>query len=1524
MPNPVSALNKIKNMFSPLERTIIAHKMETMPSSQWAAYIKANAPKAAKKEALAIKLDELLARQPKVSKADIVKHIQDNSPKISTKNIRAESFDGDETQYAKYVLPGGEDYTETLIHLPANTSSPSIRMLKSFELSDENGKLLGSGTVPMSPRMQEMVNNNPNWVVREFDQPHPADVRRDPSNFASGHFDEPNIVAHLRTNIKTTPDNKDVLFLEELQSDWAQQGRKKGFGSGVTIKPDANGFFRAYDNNGNAIELRVNGERFSALNTEEAVRAALPTSYVPKGIPHGPYVEDTGDWTALGLKKAIERAVDEGQSHLAWTTGAQQADRYNLAKQLDRVQATKYGDEWAIAGYNGNAETINHTVKSNEELANVVGKDLANKIIESNGGEFSGIDLQVGGEGMRTYYDQIVPSTANDILKSMGVTERVKPIGVQLGNNVSEQMGFEITPEIRDYVLNQGLPAFAGGGVVKAAAKGLREMAEQYITPKAAPAVNRIDMNYKDVTKRVPELTRAANMLETGEVTASEYDKLVNSLKPVAPYSFVPAPATYEDAMRALTKNKQPMYGKASEIPAGEQTDLRLDIPAYKDHGVWVNSIHRKDAPTVYDSVSSVKNATMIGAPDKALKVAKGGPKAPFAVIRGEWNPISQEEAVKKAQENIASGEWVQVGYDPERHGYFYDRSTMEPIAGAEEIIQIGPLVIAKNPAYAAKAEQKFAGGGVVKGAANLAKKYLTPLSEKEFYKTYVAQHKDIRNVTPEDRAAAAQAILESGFNKGVNVNALPVDRGGPARNVIDKRYGNKAGDRVYLLPKEGVLEGGNGLITAEGYKPTPMQVLDISVDREPSYEAYLRNFTKEYAGGGIVKAGLSPLAKLIAEKSAKIRAAGYSETPWFHGTNKEVILDERPIWLGDPNVASGYIGGGRRSKVERGLSGGKLYPFMVKQDPKLLDVNLAESTSDSKAEWLRQLGIDPEALMQYVEPRAKLDAEKYFAEQDFLKGDHLRPIWSRLGSVGVGSSRFQESLPNNIYEVLDRPHVISGMMEQWQDPTKTFIFQHPAWNFTVSKKGKPKYEKVPDETQPVLWAPNAAASLKSPFEFKQGGAVHMDEGGLNVRASGNYGRFDSENASGSHYKVNTDIDILNKYGFGVTKEGDVFKLPERTYTYEDGYTETVPARKFKQSNINDIRARYTTDEGVQYGVGRQPLAKGWSGYRFDPSSQSTIGVNVSPYYKGINYTKNFADGGKVSDPFANLSMMDKAKLLAKAAKYRIQYNKQAVEHGKYPDALSSELKKNYLDQVGNSRVNRSPLDAALNYGGGYDFGVRQDIPADVARDMGKAYQYTDYFFSPFTGPKSDAVGDYYENMAGVEAGIKERGRRATEAEIQRRSAEYGRGVSKMLPQYEEPEYAEGGAVETDDFDYDEMYEFKKDEPAFAEGGEVDYDAMYEFKDNTVGFAKGGPVLSVGRGEKLPVSKGAGLTAKGRAKYNAATGSNLKAPAPHPKTDADAGRRKSFCARMSGMPGPMKDEQGNPTRKAASLKRWNC
>lgn len=78
--------------------------------------------------------------------------------------------------------------------------------------------------------------------------------------------------------------------------------------------------------------------------------------------------------------------------------------------------------------------------------------------------------------------------------------------------------------------------------------------------------------------------------------------------------------------------------------------------------------------------------------------------------------------------------------------------------------------------------------------------------------------------------------------------------------------------------------------------------------------------------------------------------------------------------------------------------------------------------------------------------------------------------------------------------------------------------------------------------------------------------------------------------------------------------------------------------------------------------------------------------------------------------------------------------------------------------------------------------------------------------------------------------------------------------------------------------------------------------------------------LSVGRGEKLSTKAGAGLTAKGRARYNRATGSNLKAPAPNPKTKADEGRKKSFCARMGAVARNAKDGE----RARAALKRWKC
>ena len=105
--------------------------------------------------------------------------------------------------------------------------------------------------------------------------------------------------------------------------------------------------------------------------------------------------------------------------------------------------------------------------------------------------------------------------------------------------------------------------------------------------------------------------------------------------------------------------------------------------------------------------------------------------------------------------------------------------------------------------------------------------------------------------------------------------------------------------------------------------------------------------------------------------------------------------------------------------------------------------------------------------------------------------------------------------------------------------------------------------------------------------------------------------------------------------------------------------------------------------------------------------------------------------------------------------------------------------------------------------------------------------------------------------------------------------------------------------------------------PKFAKkvGIPVSVGKDFSSADKGKKFKGGGVSLAIGRGEKLPEERGAGLTQKGREKYNRETGSHLKAPQPQ-----GGARRDSFCARMGAV--AEKSEKGSRSR--ASMKRWNC
>jgi hypothetical protein len=204
----------------------------------------------------------------------------------------------------------------------------------------------------------------------------------------------------------------------------------------------------------------------------------------------------------------------------------------------------------------------------------------------------------------------------------------------------------------------------------------------------------------KLVTQRIPELQEAASKVAAGEMTPQEYGELANSPKflgTIAPFDFIPSPASDDDAETALDKAKIARWSRVAEIDKGSEVGLRLDIPAYQNHGVWINSIHQSGEPVKYAAVAAITNAEFPDAGNKALRVAQGEAKSPFAVIKGNWKPVSLLQAVAQMKRAFQDPAWTQVGYNPLRHSYFFDRSTGNPVSTADEVIQIGPLVLAKN-----------------------------------------------------------------------------------------------------------------------------------------------------------------------------------------------------------------------------------------------------------------------------------------------------------------------------------------------------------------------------------------------------------------------------------------------------------------------------------------------------------------------------------------------------------------------------------------------------------------------------------------------------------------------------------------------------------------------------------------------------------------------------------------------------------------------------------------------------------
>jgi hypothetical protein len=290
-----------------------------------------------------------------------------------------------EPKFSQYTLPGGENYREIALTLPGE------------------------------------------------------EIYRAPVGHSMGDKADVNRVVHLRMSDRTGPNGEKILHVEEIQSDWGQKGKKEGFRN-----PDDNmqDLVKEYDyltKQRRALEVSVRNGDDAAPATQAAVSRLTEVNNqmqalsdrmtaVRSNIPTAPYVTNTQAWTDLALKRALREAAEGGYDKLVWTPGAEQAKRYSLSNQVDRLQYVKNDDgTYAVIPYKDN-RPLHQIERDNipeKELESLFGRDVAEKMrayegdVDGNARSLSGQNLEVGGSGMKGYYDKIVPNQLSKLVKKL-------------------------------------------------------------------------------------------------------------------------------------------------------------------------------------------------------------------------------------------------------------------------------------------------------------------------------------------------------------------------------------------------------------------------------------------------------------------------------------------------------------------------------------------------------------------------------------------------------------------------------------------------------------------------------------------------------------------------------------------------------------------------------------------------------------------------------------------------------------------------------------------------------------------------------------------------------------------------------------------------------------------------------------------------------------------------------------------------------------------------------------------------
>ena len=339
-------------------------------------------------------------------------------------------------------IPGGENYREVVLKLPYGDALAAQKIDDRIRTIDTNLNNIRHVLDWQDPERAKVHAQRDKLLQERATLVAKRGALGDVTDYRGGHFPDVNILAHVRMNDRIDADGKKVLFIEEIQSDWHQKGRREGYKvEGDTIIEGKTHL--EWDREAR----RLLGE---GIANDPMKRAAWELAISRRdelqqrgrggGVPDAPFKQT---WSDLAMKRIMQMAADGGYDRVAWTTGRMQADRYDLSKQVSEVHYS--GTNLVAYDLDGNS-VIRQTGVKESDLPDLIGKEAADKLLAQKPDpdrwtdgtlrSLVGQDLQVGGEGMVKFYDQMLPKKAQKIARRLDKDAKVGTREIDAGDEV--------------------------------------------------------------------------------------------------------------------------------------------------------------------------------------------------------------------------------------------------------------------------------------------------------------------------------------------------------------------------------------------------------------------------------------------------------------------------------------------------------------------------------------------------------------------------------------------------------------------------------------------------------------------------------------------------------------------------------------------------------------------------------------------------------------------------------------------------------------------------------------------------------------------------------------------------------------------------------------------------------------------------------------------------------------------------------------------------------------------------------